>query len=114
MILYHIPFTERLSSKEYLIIGKSSELPTTQLPTKKEILQHFFFVKEKMLVQQLTEVKSDIESQISKELILIWEKASLPAIGKNLIEKMIHQLIEKWKTLNDTIDRVSARKKKNC
>ena len=46
----------------------------------------FLFVEENMIIQRLTEaVKSDIVSQIAQEVTLFLEKASLPAIGQNLI-----------------------------
>ena len=99
-------------STEYLIIIKSCKLPATQLPSKKEVLQHFFWLKEKThAVQLIQTTKSEIVSQIRTDLTSIWKKASLKTIGKIPIETIVGRLIEKYETIRRSHNSKTINKK---
>ena len=101
------------NSTEYLIIKKSAELSVTQLPSKKEVLRYFYLLKEKTFVSRLTQAeKSEIVSQVTKELSSIWERASLKTIDDIQIQKMVFRLIEKYESIRRSHNSKSINKNK--
>lgn len=55
--------------------------------------------------------KSEIVSQITKELSSIWKKASLKTIDDTQIEKMVFRLMEKYESIRRSHNSKSINKK---
>ena len=67
-----------------------------QLPSKKQVLQHLFYLKsEEMKGKPL----KDITDRVLEEIIMIWDQAKIPTLAiKNSVKKL-ENLFHEWREL---------------
>ena len=74
-------------------LGRSLDhLPSTQLPTKRSVLQKYRCLR----IERPDEPTVDLASYIAAELIQIWNKARIPTVPVNGCNKRVVAAIELW------------------
>ena len=96
----------------------AQEMKGHMLPTKQEVIGHYFYVRNSLMVTDKVYLKKRPPFNICKTDVLkaiqdLWSKSSLPTIGQKSIETKLKNLINdyaKAKTKQDGITKLELHK----
>ena len=93
------PKTDRSSQIEALIGTSVDSLPVSKLPTKRVVLQRWRSLRAESDRTNSNVSNKEIASQLTTELMHIWELARVPAMRKDAVLLKVTKLIDEFKSL---------------
>ena len=88
------------------IVGQPAGLPSTQLPSKLDVLKAYLYKLSQVNESERDDkVKSLIISELVKQITNIWKSASIPTNNDDLVKKSVNYLIKKHSTFFHSLNR---------
>ena len=84
-----------------LVVGElSGQLPSNQVPSKREILRYFFFLKKGPMKHDKYSISNTVVcSKITDKLRAVWEKTGIKTQRKDKVKQKLANLYESYRTL---------------
>ncbi len=101
-----VKMAQTRSATEDPIVGQPARLPSTQLPSKLDILKAYLYKLSHFSESERDDkVKSSIVSELVQQITNIWKLASIPTNNEDLVKKSVSYLIKKHSTFFHSLNR---------
>lgn len=93
-----IDMSRKIRNRPCPVIGVKKQLSEIVLPTVKDVLQHFIYIREES-ASTFTMSDKNVFKKVSKDVKLIWQKASIPSVTIIRIETLLNGFINSYRKL---------------